>query len=128
MKTDQEIIEALTTAKPIDAFDADDWNRLIALAETGAGLTKQPPAGAVKVQLAVVYGDRDDVVSFPCDDWGALEPPSSALRAAWRCVDLPTHAAIVTAWIPPLPEPAAAEVEGTSDSHCPLCANSHADA
>ena len=113
MKTDQEIIEALTTAKPIDAFDADDWNRLIALAETGAGLTKRPPEGAVQVKLAVVYGDRDDVVSFPCDDWGALEPPSSALRAAWRCVDLPTHAAIVTAWIPPLPEPAAAEVEGS---------------
>jgi len=126
MKTDQEIIDALTTAKPIDGFDAADWNNLIALAE--AGLTKQPPEGAVQVKLAVVYGDRDDVVSFPCDDWGALEPPSSALRAAWRCVDMPSHAAIVTAWIPPLPEPAAAEVEGASESHCPLCANSHADA
>jgi len=110
MKTNKEIVA--------------EWRRLVELAE--AGLDKRPPEGAVKVQLAVVYGGRDDVVSFPCDDWGALEPPSSALRAAWRCVDMPTHAAIVTAWIPPLPEPA--EVEGTSASNCPLCANSHADA
>ena len=122
MRTDREIINA---AKNIGIYTDAEWRRLVELAE--AGLTKQPPEGAVQVKLAVVYGDRDDVVSFPCDDWGALEPPSSALRAAWRCVDLPTHAAIVTAWIPPLPEPAAAEVEGTSDS-CPLCANSHADA
>jgi len=119
--TDKQIVEK---AKNVGIYTDAEWRRLVELAE--AGLDKQPPEGAVKVQLAVVYGDRDDVVSFPCDDWGALEPPSSALRAAWRCVDFPTHAAIVTAWIPPLPEPA--EVEGTSASHCPLCANSHADA
>lgn len=93
MKTDKELVA--------------EWRRLVELAE--AGIDKQPPEGAVRVQIAVAYGDRDDVVAFPCDTWGALEPPSSALRTAWRCVDRPTHAAIVHAWIPPLPEPAAAE-------------------
>mgnify|MGYP000900556195 CR=1 FL=1 len=82
--------------------------RLVTLAR--AGLAKQPPEGAVKVQLAVVYGVGGEVISFPCGDW---EAPEEALNAAWRCVDMPTHVAIVTAWLPPLPPVQTLEVEGT---------------
>ena len=122
MRTDREIINA---AKTVGIYNDAEWRRIVELAEVGLG--KQPPPGAVQLQIAVVIGEEDEVWAIPCGDWDNLESPASAIRRAWRCVDFPTHAAIVKAWIPPRPEPAAAEVEGTSDS-CPLCANSHADA
>ena len=106
--TDKEFIEALATAQGIGGFYDADWNRLLSLAR--AGLAKQPPEGAVKVQLAVVYGVGGEVISFPCGDW---EAPEEALNAARRCVDMPTHVAIVTAWLPPLPPVQTLEVGGT---------------
>jgi len=107
MRTDKEIVER---AKSIGIYTDAEWRRLVELAE--AGLDKQPPAGAVQLQIAVVIGEEDEVWAIPCGDWDNLESPASAIRRAWRCVDFPTHAAIVKAWIPPRPEPAAAEVEG----------------
>jgi len=86
--------------------------RLVTLAR--AGLSKRPPEGSVQIQIAVVIGEDGEVRAYPCGDWGDLESPESAFRAAWRCTDFPTHAAIVSAWIPPRPEPPTApEVEGT---------------
>ena len=109
MRTDREIINA---AKTVGIYTDAEWRRIVELAE--AGLEKQPPPGAVQIKIATVIGDEGEVVTFPCGDWSGLdlEPPESAIRAAWRCVDRPTHAAFVNAWIPPRPEPAAAEVEG----------------
>jgi len=109
VRTDKQIIEA---AKTVGIYNDAEWRRIVELAEVGLG--KQPPPGAVQIQIAVVIGEEGEVWAIPCGDWSGLdlESPESAIRRAWRCVDFPTHAAFVNAWIPPRPEPAAAEVEG----------------
>jgi len=110
--TDAELIDWVEARMGIGIQPGEGalTRRLVTLAR--AGLAKQQPEGAVQIQIAVVIGEDGEVWAIPCGDWDTLESPESAIRRAWRCVDFPTHAAFVNAWIPPRPEPAAAEVEG----------------